>query len=380
MSKFDYYYNNCMKIVNEAFDDKMGATKEIDPHKLIEYINRIITRKKEEKNRKFSKTDKTARLKDYLHMPHIHSSVINRVLVKTNNGNTINLQDFSKIISTRPDKILKRNNKMVKSDTTTTKFFNTSLPALKGLVIDEDTDKFHIVDTCPSAGACQLVCYAKHGSYIMFPNASLAQNKTLNYLFNDSEGFKDQMIAEVELERIKNREKQIQIRWNDSGDLLSSKFFQIVMDIVNATPKVDHYIYTKEVKMVKEYPNPPDNVIFNFSYGARKDQEHLIDLKKDKVSHIVDIKDPKKEPILNTIKKFNYIEMEDGEWVYKNLSATKHIIAQRYDLNVNKILSIDELSKTPTGKPLEYNVIVLPGESDLSASRRDVAGTFLIIH
>lgn len=360
--------------IYEKFDPEMGASKPIDSEELIKYINRVIEKKRTGK-------ENPNKREDYLQKPHIHASIAKRVLVQTPEGEKVDIDKFKTILMKRPDDLLKQNEKMVKSRTADTEFFNTSLPALKGLVVDEDTGEFKIVDTCPSAGTCKLVCYAKHGSYVVYPEVSISQNKALNYLFNDSEGFKNQL--EVEIKKAAKRfqgKKQVQIRWNDSGDLLSPKFFDIVMSIVNNTPMVDHYIYTKEVAMIKAYPNPPENVIFNFSYGAKAGQEKLIDPIKDKVSYIVDIKDSEKEPILNTIIKFKYIEKKGDNWEYNNVDATKQVISQRYKIDPKNILTIDELSKTPKGSAGQYNVIVLPGESDLSASRRDVRGTYLIIH
>lgn len=360
--------------INEAFDSSMGATRPLDSGKLIEYINRVITKKRTNK-------ENPKKTSDYLTMPHIHASIANKVLVQTAEGETVDIDKFRQILMQRPDALLRQNEKMIKSRTFDTEFFNTSLPALKGLVVDEGTGEFKIVDTCPSAGNCQLVCYAKHGSYVLFPEVSISQNKALNYLFNDSDGFKRQL--ENEIVKVAKRfqgKKKVQIRWNDSGDLLSPKFFDIVMGIVNNTPMVDHYIYTKEVAMIKAYPNPPQNVIFNYSYGAKRDQEKLIDPVKDKVSYIVDTKDKIKEPVLSAIIRFKYIEKKGKNWEYNDSDATKQVIAQRYKLDPKTILTIDELSKTPEGASGQYNVIVLPGESDLSASRRDVRGTYLIIH
>jgi hypothetical protein len=319
-------------------------------------------------------------------MPHIHASIAKKVSVTTADGTTFDLDKFAGLIKKRPPALLRQNAKMVKSGTDNTIFYNTSLPALKGLVVDEDTGEFRIVNTCPSAGSCQLICYAKHGSYTMFPDVSISQNRALNYLFNDPEGFQDQLEAEIKLAKAKNRTsgQQVQIRWNDSGDLLSPKFFKMVVDIANNTPSVDHYIYTKEVAMIKELPNPPDNIIFNFSYGGRKDQEKLIDPSKDKLSHIVDIRSKEKAPStpLQAIGKMKYIDYDKDskQWYYNNEQATKQLIAQYYNINPKTLLTIDELAKTPKGEVGQYNVIVLPGESDLSASRRDVRGTFLIIH
>jgi hypothetical protein len=360
--------------VKEKFDPEMGSNKPIDSEKLIEYINRVIDKKR-------TKKENPKKVSDYLTKPHIHASIAQRVLVQTPEGEKVDIDKFRTILMQRPDDLLRQNAKMVKSRTFDTEFFNTSLPALKGLVVDEETGEFKIIDTCPSAGNCQLVCYAKHGSYVLFPEVSISQNKALNFLFNDSEGFKNQLQNEIiKAARKFKGKKQVQIRWNDSGDLLSPKFFGIVMEIVNNTPMVDHYIYTKEVAMIKAYPNPPENVIFNFSYGAKAEQEKLIDTVKDKVSYIVDTKDATKEPILNTIIKFKYIEKKGDDWEYNNIDATKQVIAQRYKIDPKNILTIDELSTTPKGSAGQYNVIVLPGESDLSASRRDVRGTYLIIH
>jgi hypothetical protein len=368
-------FRKYLELVHEAFDPEMGTTRPIDSQKLIDYINRVVEIKKT------GEVDPKTKTRDYLHMPHIHSSIAQKVLISTPEGQTVDLEQFKNILMKRPAELLRKNEKMQKSETGDTIFYNTTLPALKGLVIDEDTGEFKIVDTCPSAGACQLVCYAKHGSYVMYPDVSMFQHKTLNYLFNDPEGFKDQLEAEIKLASVKNRGKKVQIRWNDSGDLLSPKFFKMVMDIASSTQFVDHYIYTKEVAQAKT-SQIPDNVIFNFSYGARKDQEALIDAKKDKVSFIVDIKDGNKEPLLNTITKFKYIERDKvkKKWFYNNADAVKGVIAQRYNADPESILTIDELKVTPKGEVGQYNVIVLPGESDLSASRRDVRGTYLIIH
>lgn len=373
---FEAYAANKNKLLNEAFDPLDANLRPINADKLVDYINRVIDKSK------LKASEKSSKGADYFHMPHIHPSVAKRVLISTPEGETVDIEQFKKILMKRPNELLRKNEKMQKSETDNTVFFNTTLPALKGLIIDEDTGEFKIVDTCPSAGACQLICYAKHGSYVMYPDVSMFQHKTLNYLFNDAEGFKNQMEAEIKLAAVKNRGKRVQIRWNDSGDLLSPKFFNIVMGIAIATPFVDHYVYTKEVELVKNYSNPPENVIFNFSYGARKEQEKLIDPKKDKVSFIVNTEDSIKEPLLYTISKYKYMVRDKAskKWVYNNPDAVKEIIAQRYEIDPETLLTIDELKTTPQGDVGYYNVIVMPGESDLSASRRDVRGTYLIIH
>lgn len=379
MVTFKRYIENVH--LNEKFDPDMGNNEPFDPDKLIEYINRILQRR--EASKKETKKD-NKKSTDYVKYPHLHASILDRVTVKTTDGYEVNLNEFRNIVKERPEKILRQNDKMKKSRTAEKEYFNTTLPALRGLVVDEDTGEFKIVNTCPSAGKCLLDCYAKGNSYTLFPETTISQNKILNFLFNDAEGYAAQLEKEIKNKAkfFKRRNKEIQIRWNDSGDLLSPKYFDIVMRIINNTPEIEHYLYTKEVAMIKAYPNPPKNIIFNFSFGARKDQESLIDLKKDKYSRIVDTrkKNVIKEPLLNWIVRNKWIEKKGKNWVYNNLEATKGAIAQNYNLDSKKIKSVDEINNTPKGKEGEYHVIVLPGESDVSAARRDVRGTFLMIH
>lgn len=367
--------------INEAFDPDMGHNQPFDPDKLIEYINRILQRR--EAGSKGIKGDNKKKT-DYVKYPHLHGSVLDRVTIKTTDGYTVNLDEFRNIVKERPKNILRQNEKMAKSRTVDKEYFNTTLPALRGLVVDEDTGEFKIVNTCPSAGKCLLSCYAKGGTYTLFPETTISQNKILNFLFNDAEGYKTQLEREInqKVNWFKKKNKQVQIRWNDSGDLLSPKYFNIVMDIINNTPDAEHYLYTKEVAMIKSYPNPPKNIIFNFSFGARKDQESLIDLNKDKYSRIVDTRKENiiNEPLLNIIVHNKWIEKKGKEWIYNNLEATKEAVAQTYNLDSKKIKSVDEINNTPKGQEGEYHVIVLPGESDVSAARRDVRGTFLMIH
>ena len=123
--------------VKEKFDPDMGANKPIDSEKLIEYINRVIEKKR-------TKKENPKKRSDYLTKPHIHASIAQRVLVQTPEGEQVDIDKFRTILMQRPDDLLRQNAKMVKSRTFDTEFFNTSLPALKGLVVDEDTGEFKI--------------------------------------------------------------------------------------------------------------------------------------------------------------------------------------------------------------------------------------------
>lgn len=392
-------------IINEDITDIGGGYRNFPDDKAAEWLDRI---------------GRGAKTKgDRMSLPYIHRGLINdnepnskeerekytkgegeykihKIDIINDDGKIIkkeyDINEFKRLISQRPREIVAQNSKMVKSRTDEKEFYNTSLPALRGLILDEKSNELKIVTTCPSAGKCAMYCYAKKGGYVQWMGSSLKQTRILNFLFNDWKGYKDQILSELKEKVALNSKKGkiVQLRWNDSGDLLSPKYFEIVMDIANSTPNVEHYIYTKEVGLAHQYQSKMKNVIFNFSFGGTQDDE--INLDTDKVSHVVDedkTNKGKKHKVevpgafmfksLITKKEIN----GDEKWVYNDESSIKEFknrMASKYSLNPDKILTIDELKKTPEGSPLEYNVIVLPGESDLSASRRDVKGTYLIIH
>jgi hypothetical protein len=309
-------------------------------------------------------------------MPYVHRGNIETIQVVGDDKKVkdeIDINKFKSIITVRPERLIKQNSKMQKTGGLTQSFYNTSLPALKGLALNEKTNEFVVVDTCPSSGICKTYCYAKKGGYVQWKDSSLSQTRILNFLINDWAGYKEQMITELNSIVSKNKKKNVKtvLRWNDSGDMLSDKYFEIVMDVARLTPDVQHYAYTKEVNKAKSYTNLPSNFIFNYSHGGLQDKK--LTTKTDKIPVVV-------PDVL--IKSF-IAKNEENKWTYKSardLAEAKNKIALKYNIDIKSILTIDELSRTRMGKKDQYNVIVLPGESDLSASRSDVKGTYLILH
>lgn len=386
-----------LSFFTEAFEDLGVGYKPIDPQSLISYINSVYDFSNLSKKEQLAiQSSKGGKGKDYYTKPHLHPSIAKKVIVKTSDGVTVDLDKFREIVTERPSSLLAQNAKMKKSTKQDNEYvyFNTRLPAFKGLAVNEDTGEFYIVNTCPNAGACLLKCYAKSGFYVMGADATLVQHKTLNYLLNDRDGYKNQLIAEINAEfySARSKKKKLQIRWNDSGDLLSPKYFDIVLEIVNATPNVEHYVYTKEVNLLKSYENLPNNLIVNYSFGGRQDA--FIDKEKDKYSHIVDTtkegsKTNKKVKVtdidLHNIisNKFIFKNKETEKWEYKDEQSTqevKKLIGSFYNIDPDRIKTIDEIIQIPRGENLKYDVIVLPGESDTPAARKDVRATFLMIH
>jgi len=348
--------------IDETVDDMGARTRKISDDEIGNYMLR-------RKDKKPAETDK-------FNYPFIHGYNVEIIDIVDDSGNTIRKADvekFKQLISKRPIRLISQNSKMEKTSGETVVFYNTSLPAFKGIIVDESTNELHVVDTCPSAGSCRVFCYAKHGSFVQWKATSLRQTQILNFLFNDWAGYKAQILSELTkiIHKDVKNDKHVSLRWNDSGDMLSDKYLEIVMDIAKATPEITHYAYTKEVQKAKEVQNIHKNFVFNFSKGALPKQDALIDVDKDKSAIVVpDIL------LKGTIIK----DKATNKWVYTDELSAKKKIAMKYGLNINKLLTVDDISNRPMGDDKQYNVIVLPGESDISASRRDVHGTYLILH
>ena len=348
------------KKVDEA--EKLGgvSARKLPPEEMRAYLDRISKKEKE-------KTDKYK-------LPYIHSS---NIPIVNDDGQKYDLQKLAAAFSERPTKILKQNEKMQHSDGTSSQFYNVGLPALKGLAVDEDTGEFVVIDTCPGAGACKLVCYAMKGGYVQWKASSLGQTKLLNFLYNDPNGFMGMLESEIAGYEAKNKKKNIKtiIRWHDAGDFFSPQYLSKAFDLAKKFPNVDFYAYTKLAGVAQG--EKPDNFKINFSAGAQPSQEKKIDFQKTKNSRIVP-----KELFSDALEKDS-----SGKWQYKNpqaQQAVKDRMAIKYSLDPKSVITYDEMMKIPVDKSPDakgkYNVIVKPGDGDDAANRNDVLSSLLLIH
>jgi len=311
--------------------------------------------------------------------PYIHKSNI----IDDATGKVVDPDVLRKLIIARPDKILKQNAKMQHSGGDL-KFFDISLPALRGIIVDELTGDFKIVNTCPGAGPCKVYCYARKGGYVQWKRASLLQTRVLNFLLNDWAGFKAKVKSEIEsvskkagknFVKTAGNKYKVVIRWHDSGDFMAEKYLNIAFDIARETPDVLHYAYTKRVGMVGA-ATKPDNFVFNFSQGAAAPEEGQIDTKKDKHSVVV----PRQ-----FFSDYLHKDKETEKWVFNSpqaLDIFKDKMSLKYSIDKDTILTYDELMKTPyeSDRVKKLNIIVPAGSGDDAASRSDVQGTYLLIH
>jgi len=284
-------------------------------------------------------------------------------------GETIvSIDDFIKNITTPPNSIISSNEKIMKSGGPHEYVFNTGIPALKGIVYDEDKNTFHYVNTCPGAGSCALVCYATKGNYIRYPQAYDGMTRRLNYLMNHPAEYEEQMYNEIkdkaeEFKAFEGYKAKIIIRWNDSGDFFTQKYVDIADSVINRLKEdgynVDSYAYTKVADVAKDA-----GFDTTFSVGANKRQEKQMDLTKHKKSMIV----PK-----DLFKDLDFNRIADE-------AKLKERVAKFFNLNKNYVISYDDLLTIPKGDVPKWSVIVVPGDGDDAAFRKDVDTILLTFH
>lgn len=150
--------------------------------------------------------------------------------------------------------------------------FNWSLPAWAGRLPSGRT-----YNTCPEAGSCAPLCYARHGTY-RFRNVLAAHERNLMMVLDDLPGWEQRMTEELAHRRYAGRH----VRVHDAGDFFSDEYLAAWLRIMRATPGVTFYAYTKAVDRFRRLvePDPPANFRWVYSLGGTED--HLIDRDSDR--------------------------------------------------------------------------------------------------
>ena len=368
--------------VDEAEKLKGVTQRQIPKDELISYLDRVMGEPVVDKKTGQPKLDKKGNpvvksLKtktDKYKYPYIHRS---NVPIVDDGGKKYDLDKLAAMFKERPDAILKQNEKMQHSDGTASQFYNVGMPALTGLAVDEDTNEFVVINTCPGAGECKLVCYAMKGGYVQWKASSLGQTRMLNFLYNDPDGFMAKLEGEIAKYSAKNSKKKIKtiIRWHDAGDFFSPEYLDKAYALASKFPDVDFYAYTKLASVAKG--DKPENFKINFSMGAQPSQEKQIDFAKTKNSRIVP----------EVLFADALAKDKSGKWQYKSPEAEKAVkdrIAAKYSLDPKSIITYDEMMRMPVSKDAgdkgKWNVIVKPGDGDDAANRSDVLSSLLLIH
>jgi molecular chaperone DnaK (HSP70) len=101
-----------------------------------------------------------------------------------------------------------------------------------------------------------------------------------------------------------------------------------------------------------------------FSSGANKKQDSQIDRKIRDIAELVPYE---------LFSDLDLMKIEDE-------NKFKLRVAKHFNLDVNHILTFDELNRTPVGKERKWNIIVAPGDGDDAAFRPDVKDVLLVQH
>lgn len=294
----------------------------------------------------------------------------------------IDVDSFIANITKMPPQIYSQNAKMEKSGSEDSATFNIGIPALRGLVYDIDRNEFYIVNTCPGAGACTKVCYARRGRYVIQSNIFVKQTRVLNLLLNYPDKFEKILKREIEVLAIKNDNKKVIFRWNDAGDFFTKKYFDIAVKITKEL-KAEGYNFESyaHTKMGNTYNLNDPNITLNFSTDSNEKEKNMVDMSTAKTSEIVP------SALFSDLfvrDRAHFKVDDDGKLIPKDsngINVLKQRISDKYDVDINTLLTYDEMLKTPVGGEKTLNVIVMPkGEGDISAQRRDVKRTFLLYH
>lgn len=185
--------------------------------------------------------------------------------------------------------------------------------------------------TCPNAGACASLCYARNGTYL-FRNVKAAHVRNLErYLDHPERWFMD-MVMEIGKKKYRptGQAREIDVnpwdetsrqwikaggkavRIHDSGDFFSQDYYQAWQRIAQAFPDVMFYAYTKEVAMIKANKQI-DNLKIIFSMGGK--QDYLIDKDEDRHAEVF--------PSMEALIEAGYTDQEDSDLLAFLLPTTK---------------------------------------------------------
>ena len=369
----------------QEFQDYMGRIKGTDD--IDKKTGQIKLDKKGNEKYVTGKT-KTDKYK----MPYMHRSSVIEYYDEA--GKRFKEEAVVEALKQRPKKLLKQNEKMKHSNGEFEQFFNVGFAALTGVAVDEATNKLIIVNTCPGAGSCKVDCFAMKGGKVQFKAAWLSDGRILTYLLNDPNGFFSQLSSEIASEEAaasKGDKKfpngwQVTVRWHDAGDFFSPEYLDMALKMAAQHPDTKFYAYTKMAGAA--LAQKPPNFIINWSEGANTSQEKQVkqndpNLDTTKNSRIV----PENlfYELLAKDAKGNLAKGAAGQWQVASPEALRELkqrLSQAYQLSVNSILSYEEYMAKRNAIPagMKYNVIVAPGEGDVSANDPGVLSTLLLRH
>lgn len=118
--------------------------------------------------------------------------------------------------------------------------------------------------TCPKAGACAAICYARQGMFIM-PNVRAALEFNLSRARADLAEF-----VRMACEDLASMGNVKTLRIHVAGDMFSQEYLDAWKEIMRRNPSIKGYYYTKSIHLDHE-TNRPDNLTYVQSVGGQMD-------------------------------------------------------------------------------------------------------------
>ncbi|MCS7484644.1 hypothetical protein NZH93_48120 [Umezawaea endophytica] len=171
----------------------------------------------------------------------------------------------------RPERLITQNSGLRRYG-----IFTFSLPAWAGRLPDGRT-----YNTCPAAGVCAAVCYARVGRYA-FASVKAKHERNLMRILDDLPQWEQDVLSELAAPKYRGKF----LRVHDAGDYFSDDYLSAWLRIARQVPDVTFYSYTKEVSRFRRLvqPDSPLNFLYVFSYGGKED--HLLDPDTDRVADV----------------------------------------------------------------------------------------------
>lgn len=433
-----------MKLIKLLLEyDKENAFKDVEQKcfsekDLLEYLNNIVTystlsnKQKEEINKLVKEKNKE---KDDLgkmmnpnrdrNKPHINTKTAKIV---TDSGKLddieIVLAEFKNKINEEPKYIFSENDKIIKSSDEKSFTINIGIPSIYGIYYNAKDEEFKTINTCPGAGSCKLHCYTLRGNYVVSDDVFLKQTRILSLLINNPGRFISRAANEI-YQIYKNKirtdfnnddkDVKMSIRWNDAGDIFSKTYLEIIDDISKELERIykikntNNYLYTKSGEIVKPNLYPNVNIFYSMNNATEKSKEQIknyadeghtvklsFTINKNIVTDYFDTKNKvwkkqsteeqpteeqptEEKPTKETINKIsaNIIKYLGDESI--NRRYAKFYVSE-YQKATGGLILVKELKEIVDGGVPIYNVLVLPGDSDIAAQRKDVKNIFLVYH
>ena len=327
----------------------------VDPKQVVDYLNQVLANKSVDygQRKKFSNA-----------LPYVHA----KSTFFKKDAEEVDIEHFIKQITAPPKNLINTNEKMLKSGGTNEFVYKTGLPAFRGIAYDIAHENFVYINTCPGAGDCVLICYARKGRYIQYPNSYDSMTRRLNLLLNNPEKYEDQLYKEIKAKCIEHKalegyKAKVILRWNDSGDFFTQKYVKIAESVKNKLKEngynVEPYAYTKVAGVAKDAAVG----VTSFSSGASKKETDKIS-KNQKMSQMVPS---------SLFAGLDLMKISDEQKLKRN-------IATYFKIPLPNIISYDELKSMPVGETPKWHVIVTPDGGDDPAWRKDVKTTLLTQH